>query len=103
MCRQRRRRLHDAGPAKTMYRKEWQKKAKQMGMAFSICSYAQGIEACEESHPRHTNLELKLVYVIRAPGGGNKPAPQFLSTSDHGSRRPVGYVALSGFFSGGAG
>jgi hypothetical protein len=73
MRRQRRRRLHDAGLAKTMYRREqnkW-KKAKQMGNGFlDFCSDAQGIEACAESHPRPTNLELELVYVIRAPGAG---------------------------------
>lgn len=38
-----------------------------------FCSDAQGIEACEESHPRPNNLELELVYVIRAPGAGDEP------------------------------
>jgi hypothetical protein len=46
-----------------------------------FCSDAQGIEACEESHPRPTNLELKLIYVIRAPGAGINL--QFLSTFDN--------------------
>ena len=40
-----------------------------------FCSDAQGIKAYEESHPRLTNSELKLVYVIRAPGAGDKLAP----------------------------
>jgi hypothetical protein len=45
-----------------------------------FCSDAQGIEACEESHPRPTNLELKLVYVIRAPGAGInlRPIPLYI-------------------------
>jgi hypothetical protein len=37
-----------------------------------FCSDAQGIE---ESHPTPNNLELELVYVIRAQGAGDKPAP----------------------------
>jgi hypothetical protein len=48
---------------------------RQMGVASRFCSDAQGIEACEESHPRSNNLELELVYVIRAPGAGDEPAP----------------------------
>jgi hypothetical protein len=85
-------------------------------------SDAQGIEVCEESHPAPNNLELELVYVIRTPGVRDKSAPNSsldriyilfhtdcphasrltcalcLSNKDepYGSRRLVGYVALSG-------
>ena len=45
------------------------------GVASRFCSDAQGIEACEESHPRSNNLELELVYVIRAPGAGDNLRP----------------------------
>jgi hypothetical protein len=51
------------------------KEGKTNGDGFLDFCGAQEIEACKESHPRRTNLELELVYMIRAPGAGDKFAP----------------------------
>lgn len=46
---------------------------KRMGMAFSIFVVMhKGLRLVRNSHPRPTNLELELelVYMVRAPGAG---------------------------------